>query len=135
MDTDKAKSITPAAGPEPYEVSTIGPGITHVVSRVPLMTKDVAVPMCNAMTRSVKVAPIKAVVMDLATISKATPAAAIYALGRMKHADIERMALVGGNAFMRLLARIILSLAGFPEFQFFDSESSAIVWASVAKED
>ena len=38
----------------------------------------------------------------------------------------------GGNSFMRLFARIVLTLGRFGSFAFFESESEAIVWTGEA---
>jgi len=35
----------------------------------------------------------------------------------------------GGNSFMRLFARIVLTLGRFGRFAFFESEPEAIAWA------
>ena len=43
-----------------------------------------------------------------------------------------RIALVGGNRFMRAFARVTLSLSRFPEFAFFDSSEAATSWAGAA---
>ena len=68
-------------------------------------------------------------VMDLNTLGQATLPAGLYAIRQLKGLTVERIALVGGNSFMRLFARIVLTLGRFGSFAFFESEPEAIVWA------
>ena len=58
--------------------------------------------------------------------------AGLYAIRQLKGLAVERIALVGGNSFMRLFARIVLTLGRFGSFAFFESESEAIVWTGEA---
>jgi hypothetical protein len=53
----------------------------------------------------------------------------MYAIRQLKGLAVERIALVGGNSFMRLFARIVLTLGRFGRFAFFKSEPEAIAWA------
>ncbi len=127
--------MPPSTEKQPFEVKIIPPGLTHVTSCVPIIRLDVARPLCTAVVESSRTAPIAALVMDLAAISKATPRAALYAIRQMKIAPLRRIAFVGGNMFMHALATIVLTAARFPAFKFFSSEETAIQWAAgVGKE-
>ena len=118
-----------------FEVKIIPPGLTHVTSYVPLIRLEVAMPLCAAVVDSARTAPIAALVMDLAAISKATPRAALYAVRQMKIAPLRRIAFVGGNTFMHALATVVLTVARFPAFKFFSSEEKAIQWAAGAGDE
>jgi hypothetical protein len=68
--------------------------------------------------------------MDLSTLGRATPAAGFFALGQLKGMLVDRIALVGGNAYMRLFARLVLTVGRFGQFAFFENEPTAIAWAA-----
>lgn len=65
---------------------------------------------------------------DLAALSRATPPAGWYAIRRLKALPVERIALVGANAFMRAFAGIVLRLGRFPQHRFFSDEAMALRW-------
>jgi hypothetical protein len=66
--------------------------------------------------------------MDLGSLSRATPSAGFYALRQLGQFPVERIALVGANPFMRAFAAIVLKLGRFPEARFFADRAAAGAW-------
>src|SRR5207247_6948444 len=60
--------------------------------------------------------------------SKGTPAAGFYVLRSMKQYPLRALALFGANAFMQGMARTVLGLARFSNFELFDDEALAHDW-------
>lgn len=94
----------------------------------------VAPEFCDAIQSTARETGAGGLVMDLGSLSRATPPAGFYAMKALKTLPVERIALVGGNAFMRTFARMVLTLGSFPAFAFFDSEEAARTWAAAAPE-
>jgi hypothetical protein len=66
--------------------------------------------------------------MDMRALSRATPAAGLYALRQMRTFPVDRIALVGANPFMRAFATLVLRVGRFPRHRFFDTEADARDW-------
>jgi hypothetical protein len=109
-----------------------GPGVVRAAARVQWMSMDLAPEFCDAIQTTARETHAVGLVMDLSSLSQATPRAGIYAIKALKAMAVGRIALVGGNAFMRAFARVTLSLGRFPEFAFFDSSEAATSWAGAA---
>jgi hypothetical protein len=93
---------------------------------------DIAPEFCDAIQSNARETHANGLVLDLGSLSRATPRAGLYAIKALKAMSVGRIALVGGNAFMRTFARVTLSLGRFPEFAFFDSPEAATSWAAAA---
>jgi hypothetical protein len=61
-------------------------------------------------------------------MSKGTPAAGFYVLGSMKKYPLRALALFGANGFMRGMAKVVLGIARFSNFELFDEEAIARDW-------
>ena len=94
------------------------------------MRTEVARPLCKAIQDAARAGNARGLVMDLNTLGRATPAAGWFALGQLKGMLVDRIALVGGNAYMRVFARAVLTVGRFGQFAFFDNEPAAIAWAA-----
>lgn len=106
-------------------------GIVRVEPHARLLRKDAAVDLCHDIEAQALNCPdLKGLVMDLGALSKATPAAGMYAVRALKDLAVPRIALVGGNAFIRGLASTVLRLGGFPEHRFLEDEPAARRWLS-----
>lgn len=128
-DLEAARVADPAPTPGDYQVELSPQGVVLASSRVRLMTRRVAQPFCEDIQHRAAAAGAQGLVMDLDSLSRATPRAALYAMRSMKSMRVRRIAFTGGNAFMRPLARAILTLGGFGEFRFFPDPDSAVDWA------
>lgn len=106
-------------------------GIVKVEPQARLLRKEAAVSLCHDIESEALDCPdLKGLLMGLGALSKATPAAGAYAIRQLKDLAVPRIALVGGNAFIRGLASTVLRLGGFPEHRFFVDETSARLWLS-----
>jgi hypothetical protein len=108
------------------------PGVVRAAAHVKWMSMDLAPEFCDAIQSTARESRAVGLVMDLGSLSRATPRAGLYAMKALKEMPVRRIALVGGNAFMRTFARVTLSLGNFPEFSFFDSPEAASSWAAAA---
>lgn len=117
-----------------FEVQVLPKGIVRASARMSLMRASVARPFCERIQDAARLAHAHGLVMDLNTFGRVTPAAGLYALGQLKGMVVERIALVGGNAFMRTFARVVLTLGRFGQFAFFEGEPEAITWAAEGKD-
>ncbi|HEV3233310.1 MAG TPA: hypothetical protein VG329_02010 [Candidatus Dormibacteraeota bacterium] len=115
-----------------YKVELDPAGVVMARSEVPLMTRRVAGPFCHDIQERAIEADARGLVMDLDSLTRATPRAAFYAMRSMKRMAVHRIAFTGGNRFMLVLARLILTLGGFPEFRFFKDRPAAVDWAGGA---
>ena len=113
-----------------FEVQVLVNGVVRASARVSLMRTEVARPLCKSIQDAARTTNAHGLVMDLNTLGRATPAAGVYAIGQLKGMVVARIALVGGNAFMRTFARVVLTIGRFGHFAFFDSEPEAIAWAA-----
>ena len=93
------------------------------------MHRDIAKPFCEAIQEAARAANACGLVMDLGSMARATPPAGAYGLQQLRGMVIERIAFVGGNRFMRLFARTVLTLGRFGQFRFFEREVDAVNWA------
>ena len=66
--------------------------------------------------------------MDMRSLSRATPAAGLYALRQLRQFPVERIALFGASPFMRAFAAVVLKLGRFPEARFFAGRTAAEAW-------
>ncbi len=94
-------------------------GVVRASARVSLMRTKVVRPLCESIQEAARTAHAQGLVMDLNILGKATPAAGLYALNQLKSMVVQRIALVGGNPFMRTFARVVLTLGRFGHFAFF----------------
>src|SRR5581483_1974448 len=68
------------------------------------------------------------ILMNMSAMSKGTPAAGVFVMRTMKKYPLEALALYGANGFMRGMARTVLGLARFSNFELFDDEAAARRW-------
>jgi hypothetical protein len=114
------------------EVSATPTAVVRAAAHVKLMSMEVASEFCDAIQDTARAADAVGLVMDLGSLSRATPRAGIYAIRSLKQLGLGRIALVGGNPFMRVFSRLVLTLGRFPEFAYFDSDAAATSWAGEA---
>jgi hypothetical protein len=112
------------------DVRLAAPTVVRASVDVSLMRYGIAKPFCENIEEIARRDGADALVMDMGPLSKATPKAGMYAMKRLKNLPLRRIALLRGNRFMRGFAGIVLTLGRFPEFRFFDSEDTAVQWAS-----
>src|SRR5437016_940933 len=126
-----ARGAAEAVGSDPrFSVEVLPNRVVRAAAYVAVLHQDVAAPFCDCIQDTARAAQACALVMDMAALGKATPAAGWYALRQLKRMVVGRIALVGGNAFMRIFARTVLTLGRFGEFAFFADEPAAIAWAA-----
>jgi hypothetical protein len=111
-------------------VRLAAPGVVRGSVNVNLMRYPIAKPFCENIEEIALREGADALVMDMSSLSQATPPAGLYAIKRLKQLPLRRIALLRGNAFMRAFASLVLTLGRFPEFRFFDNEETAVQWAS-----
>lgn len=112
------------------DVRLAAPTVVRGSVSVSLMRYPIAKPFCERIEELARRDGADALVMDMSSLSKATPRAGLYAMRRLRQLPLRRIALLRGNRFMRAFASTVLSLGGFPEYRFFDSEETAVQWAS-----
>jgi len=115
------------------DVRLAAPGVVRGSVSVSLMRYPIAKPFCENIEALALKEGADALVMDMSSLSKATPPAGLYAIKRLKQLPLRRIALLRGNAFMRGFASLVLTLGRFPEFRFFDGEATAVQWASARR--
>src|SRR2546421_12854316 len=113
-----------------FEVEVLVNGVVRASARVSLMRTEVARPLCKSIQDAARTTNARGLVMNLNTLGRATPSAGLFAMSKLKGMVVERIALVGGNAFMRTFARVVLTVGRFGHFAFFEHESEAIAWAA-----
>ena len=111
------------------EVEVLPNRVVRAAAHVKILHIQVARLFCNGIQDATHSANAQGLVMDLNTLGQATLPAGLYAIRQLKGLTVERIALVGGNSFMRLFARIVLTLGRFGSFAFFENEPEAIAWA------
>ena len=114
------------------EVTATPSAVVRAAAHVKWMSMEVAPEFCDAIQSTARATQAVGLVMDLGSLSRATPPAGLYAIRALKQMKVRRIALVGGNPFMRAFSRLVLTLGWFPEFAYFDSEAAAISWAAEA---
>jgi hypothetical protein len=112
------------------EVSATPTAVVRAAAHVPWMSMRLAPEFCDAIQSTARATQAVGLVMDLGSLSRATPRAGLYAVRALKQMPVRRIALVGGNPFMRGFSRLVLTLGRFPEFAYFDSEAAATRWAA-----
>jgi hypothetical protein len=111
-----------------FKVTDEGGGIIRVDAQTPLMRKPMAVTICDEVDRVVADYGEFKILMNMAAISKGTPAAGLYVLGSMKKYPLRALALFGANGFMRGMAKTVLGIARFRTFELFEEEAIARDW-------
>ena len=100
------------------------------------MTKPVAEAMCADIEKAAARHPGTArLMLDAGAMSKATPAAGMYAMKSIKRLNLTGVALYRGNGFMRSFARTVMRLARFHRFGLFRDEAQARRWLADAPEE
>jgi hypothetical protein len=111
-----------------YKVTDEGDGIIRVDAQTRLMRKPMAEVLCDEVDKAVAGYGEFKILMNMSAMSKWTPAAGFYVLGSMKKYPLEALALYGANGFMRGMAKTVLGLARFSNFELFDDEAEARSW-------
>jgi hypothetical protein len=111
-----------------YKVTDEGGGIIRVDAETRLMRKPMAEVLCDEVDKVVADYAEFKILMNMSAMSKGTPAAGVYVLGSMKKYPLQALALYGANGFMRGMARTVLGLARFSNFELFDDEALAREW-------
>jgi hypothetical protein len=132
MGEDESSKPAPevAAPDSRFTVGLLPNRVVRASAHVRVLHQDVAIPLCGCIQDAAREAQACGLVMDMAALSKATPAAGWYALRQLKSLPVGRIALVGGTAFMRVFARTVLTIGRFGEFAFFSDEPTAGAWAA-----
>jgi hypothetical protein len=115
------------------DVRLAAPGVVRGSVDVGLMRYPIAKPFCENIEEIALREGADALVMDMSSLSKATPKAGMYAMKRLRVLPLRRIALLRGSRFMRAFAAAVLTLGRFPEFRFFDSEDTAVQWAGARR--
>lgn len=113
---------------ESFKVTDEGGGIIRVDAQTRLMRKPMANAICNEVDELVADYGEFKILMNMSAMSKGTPAAGLYVLGSMKKYPLRALALYGANGFMRGMARTVLGIARFSNFELFDNEAIARDW-------
>jgi hypothetical protein len=111
-----------------YKVTDEGGGIIRVDAQTRLMRKPMASAICDEVDALVAGYGEFKILMNMSAMSKGTPAAGFYVLGSMKKYPLRALALYGANGFMRGMAKVVLGLARFSNFELFDEEALARDW-------
>jgi hypothetical protein len=111
-----------------YKVTDEGGGIIRVDAQTRLMRKPMAEELCDEVDKVVADYGEFKILMNMSAMSKGTPAAGFYVLGSMKKYPLRALALYGANGFMRGMAKTVLGLARFSNFELFDEEAIARDW-------
>ena len=105
-------------------------GVISVDVTASLVRKEFAKDLCKDIEAAARRHPDDAkLVLDMGALSKATPTAGLYAMRRIRGLGLSRIALVGGNRFMRGFARVVMTAGGFGRFAFFRDRARAREWA------
>lgn len=111
-----------------FKVSDEGGGIIRVDAQTRLMRRPMANAICDEVDRTVAGYAEFKILMNMGAISKGTPAAGFYVLRSMKKYPLQATAMFGANGFMRGMARMVLGLARFRNFDLFEEEAIARDW-------
>jgi hypothetical protein len=111
-----------------YTVTDEGDGLVRVDADIRIVRKPIAVAMCDEVDKVVAGYDGFKILMNMSAMSKGTPAAGFFVLRTMKKYPLEALALFGANGFMRGMAKTVLGLARFGNFELFEDESSARTW-------
>jgi hypothetical protein len=115
------------------DVRLAAPRVVRGSVSVGLMRYPIAKPFCENIEELALRNGADALVMDMSSLSKATPKAGMYAMKRLRVLPLRRIALLRGSRFMRAFAGAVLTLGRFPEFRFFDGEETAVQWAGARR--
>ena len=115
------------------DVRLAAPGVVRGSVSVGLMRYPIAKPFCENIEEIALRDGADALVMDMSSLSKATPKAGMYAMKGLRVLPLRRIALLRGSRFMRAFGAAVLTLGRFPEFRFFDSEDTAVQWAGARR--
>ena len=116
-----------------FKVTDEGGGIIRVDAQTRLMRKPMANAICNEVDELVADYGEFKILMNMSAMSKGTPAAGLYVLGSMKKYPLSALALFGANGFMRGMAKTVLGIARFSNFELFDNEAVARHWLERAE--
>jgi hypothetical protein len=111
-----------------YTVTDEGGGLVRVDADIRIVRKPIAVAMCDEVDKVVAGYDGFKILMNMSAMSKGTPAAGFFVLRTMKKYPLEALALFGANAFMRGMAKTVLGLARFRNFDLFEDERTAREW-------
>ncbi len=111
-----------------FKVTDEGGGMVRVDADIRLVRKPIAVAMCDEVDRVVAGYDGFKILMNMSAMSKGTPAAGVFVLRTMKKYPLEALALFGANGFMRGMAKTVLGLARFRNFELFEEEAIARDW-------
>ena len=112
-----------------YSVEDGEDGVIRATVEAGWMTKPVAKAMCADIEKAAAKHPGTArLMLDAGAMSKATPAAGMYAMKSIKRLNLKGVALYRANGFMRSFARTVMRLARFGRFGLFRDESGAREW-------
>lgn len=124
----------PVSSDDPrLDVRLAAPGVVRGSVNVSLMRSALARPFCERIEATALRDAADALVMDMSSLSRATPPAGLYAIRRLRQLPLRRIALLRGSPFMRAFAAAVLTAGRFPEFRFFDNEDTAVQWASARR--
>jgi hypothetical protein len=117
-----------------FDVASEDDGIVRVTVDGSLMRRSSAEALCAAIERAKADtrAPAR-LLMDMGALSRATPAAGLYAMRRMKKMNFGAIALYRGNRFMRGFARTVMRAARFGAFGLFGDEKAARRWLAAGR--
>ena len=114
---------------ERFNVTDDDDGVIRATVEGGWMTKPLAEAMCADIERAAAKHPGRArLLLDMGSMTKATPGAGMYAMKSIKHLDLNGVALYRANGFMRSFARTVMRLAGFRRFGLFREEKQARTW-------
>ena len=111
-----------------FTVTDEGRGIIRVDAQTRLMRRPMAVTICDEVDRVAAGYDEFKILMNMGAISKGTPAAGLYVMGSMKKYPLRALALFGANGFMRGMAKTVLGIARFGNFELFQEEAIARDW-------
>ena len=111
-----------------YTVTDEGGGLVSVDANIRLVRKPIAVAMCDEVDKAVAGYDGFKILMNMSAMSKGTPAAGVFVMRTMKKYPLEALALYGANGFMRGMAKTVLGLARFGNFELFEDEAVARRW-------
>ena len=112
-----------------FKVTDEGGGIIRVDAESSLVRKAMAEAMCAEVdVLATRYGGRFKILMNMEAMSKGTPGAGFYTLRRMKEYDMTALALFRANPFMRRMAKVVLGLNGFSNFELFDDEVEAKSW-------
>jgi hypothetical protein len=111
-----------------YTVTDEGDGLVRVDADIRIVTKPIAVAMCDEVDKVVAGYDGFRILMNMSAMSKGTPGAGFFVLRTMKKYPLEALALFGANGFMRGMAKTVLGMARFDNFELFGDEEAARAW-------